>query len=198
MQTYGEQLSVYVTVDKCLNFSVCCLLRQNGNGSGNESVNVNGSETACSDLEQVTVNETWSGTWTWRGIWLQPCPLLMSSSLECGWQIWSGSWSGCGCGNDSLSGSSCGNGSGSCCDCWGREWKVVLKIRPLLQSHFNIYDIILEILTLQSCTALILDLCVKTRIWISQICPNVLNYVWVLFSVLNSIMVGNTIREISY
>lgn len=66
IQICGEQLSVYFMADRCLSLSFCCLPRRSGNGSGNEneSGTENGSETVCSDLEQVNVNvsETWSVT----------------------------------------------------------------------------------------------------------------------------------------
>lgn len=119
-----SKLPVYFTAYGCTTLSACCRLRQSGNVTGSGSESVTGSETVCSEREQVSGSETWSGTWsetwsetwTWRGICQWPCPLLMSSSLGCDWRTWSGSWNGCGSWNDSWSGSSCGIGSGSCCD----------------------------------------------------------------------------------
>lgn len=65
-RVYGEQLSVYD-----LPISVCCLLRRSGSVSGIESESGNESVTVCSEREQGSGSETWSGTWseTWSGIW---------------------------------------------------------------------------------------------------------------------------------
>lgn len=99
-----SKLPVYFTAYGCTTLSACCRLRRSGNVTGSGSESVTGSETVCSEQEQVSGSETWSGTWsetwsetwTWRGICQWPCPLLMSSSLGCDWRTWSGSWNGCG------------------------------------------------------------------------------------------------------
>ena len=147
IQAHGELLSVYFTAYRCTNLSVCCLLRRSGNVNGTESgtENESGNGTVCSQREQVNVSETWSETlsgtwsetWTLREIWRRPCPLLMTSSLECDWQTWSGSWNGCGSWNGSWSGSSCGNESDSCCD----SWKKIGNFIPLVLFSFITYGI---------------------------------------------------------
>lgn len=119
MPPHGQP-SVYDAAYRCARLSVCCRLTRSGNAaSGTGSENESGNGTVCSERERASGGcETWSGTWSGRGIWRRPCPLRRSSSPVCDCKTWSGSWSACGSGSWSgcASGSSCGSGSGSCCD----------------------------------------------------------------------------------
>lgn len=58
----ASQLPDELTAYSRTNLTACCLLRPSetvsGSGTGNES----GSETVCSEEEQVSGSETWSGT----------------------------------------------------------------------------------------------------------------------------------------